>query len=69
MTVGVRVECPIYPKDPTVAREDPDFGVFGVTVPWEPGLADGPTNARFANSEKDRAVLPLLRKTLESKQK
>src|SRR4051812_37049006 len=46
---GLRIPAKVYFKDPDVAAEfegagfDPDF-----TTPWEPGLRDGPTSARFA---------------------
>src|SRR5437868_2577024 len=46
---GLRIPVRVYFKDPDVAAEfegagfDPDF-----TTPWEPGLRDGPTSARFA---------------------
>jgi hypothetical protein len=38
-----------YFQDPFVARTDPDMAIDdSVMVPWEPGLADGPTSSRFA---------------------
>jgi len=46
---GLRMPVKVYFKDPDVAAQfegagfDPDF-----TTPWEPGLRDGPTSARFA---------------------
>jgi hypothetical protein len=45
---GLRMPVEVYFKDPRVARRfkntgiDPDF-----TTPWEPGLRDGPSSARF----------------------
>src|SRR6202000_1339679 len=47
--IGLRIPVEVYFKDPDVAAEfknagfDKDF-----TTPWEPGLRDGPTSARFA---------------------
>ena len=46
---GLRMPVDVYFKDPRVAKIyktigiDPEF-----TTPWEPGLRDGPTSARFA---------------------
>jgi hypothetical protein len=46
---GLRMPVEVYFKDPDVAENfnaagiDPEF-----TTPWEPGLCDGPTSARFA---------------------
>ncbi len=38
-----------YVQDPFVAREKPEYAFDEeVFVDWEPGLADGPTSARFA---------------------
>ena len=45
---GLRMPVDVYFKDPRVAKThkriglDPEF-----TTPWEPGLRDGPTSARF----------------------
>lgn len=46
--LGLRMPVEVYFKDPRVATDlkvgiDEDF-----TTPWEPGLSDGPTSARFA---------------------
>jgi hypothetical protein len=38
----------IYLQDPLVAEIDPQLGIGPVEVKWEPGLDDGPTNARLA---------------------
>lgn len=39
----------VYFQDPLVAQEDPELGIDReCLVDWEPGLADGPTSARFA---------------------
>jgi hypothetical protein len=47
--LGVRIPFDVYFQDPLVAAANPrlafDEECF---VPWEPGLADGPTSARFA---------------------
>jgi hypothetical protein len=46
---GLRICFTTYFQDPFVARERPDEGFDKeVYVPWEPGLTDGPTSARFA---------------------
>jgi hypothetical protein len=46
---GLRVWFTTYFQDPFVAKERPDEGFDKeVYVRWEPGLADGPTSARFA---------------------
>ena len=47
--LGLRIPFDVYLQDPLVAEEDPRFGFDdGFTVRWEPGIADGPTSARFA---------------------
>ena len=46
--LGLQVVCPIYPQDPYVAEEIPELHLEEIFVDWEPGLADGPTSARFA---------------------
>lgn len=47
--LGLRVKVEVYFKDPRVAQDFPGVGLdAGFTVPWEPGLGDGPTSARFA---------------------
>src|ERR1700704_781700 len=39
----------VYFKDPRVAELFKDVGIDDeFTTPWEPGLRDGPTSARFA---------------------
>ncbi|MFG1420299.1 gluzincin family metallopeptidase [Roseixanthobacter liquoris] len=46
---GLRIPVDVYFKDPLVAAEFPGVGIdTGFTVPWEPGIGDGPTSARFA---------------------
>ena len=49
--LGLVIPMDTYLQDPHVARNDPLFGFVDETnsfVRWEPGLADGPTSARFA---------------------
>src|SRR4051812_22115394 len=46
---GLRIPFDVYYKDPGVAAKHPDLGIDkDFLVPWEPGLAHGPTSARFA---------------------
>jgi len=60
---GLRLPFVTYFQDPFVAKQDPahafDEEVF---VNWEPGLADGPTSARFTavdyNSDTGRLAAP-----------
>lgn len=47
--LGLQIPFDIYLQDPLVAENDPKFGFDdNCYVRWEPGLADGPTSARFA---------------------
>ncbi len=47
--LGVQIPFDAYLQDPLVAKEDPMFGFDkNIFIQWEPGLADGPTSARFA---------------------
>ncbi len=52
--LGLQIPFDVYLQDPLVAEEDPRYGFNdgskdkGLFVRWEPGLADGPTSARFA---------------------
>src|SRR5262245_44284108 len=47
--IGLRMPVEVYFKDPLVARLYADIGIDDeFTTPWEPGLRDGPTSARFA---------------------
>lgn len=47
--LGVQIPFTVYPQDPFVAEADEKFGIDEeFFVRWEPGLADGPTSARFA---------------------
>jgi hypothetical protein len=46
---GLRLPIEVYFKDPAVAKELEGAGFDNeFTAPWEPGLRDGPTSARFA---------------------
>ena len=46
--VGLKIKVVTYFKDPAVAKSHPGFGLDDhYMVDWEPGLADGPTSARF----------------------
>jgi hypothetical protein len=46
---GLRMPVEVYFKDPRVAELHEDIGIdTDFTTPWEPGLRDGPTSARFA---------------------
>ncbi|MEM6702421.1 MAG: serine protease [Acidobacteriota bacterium] len=47
--LGLLIPFHVYIQDPLVAEDDPRFGFdTEYLVRWEPGLADGPTSARFA---------------------
>ncbi len=61
--LGVQIPFDVYLQDPLVAKDDPLFGFETVdNVQWEPGLADGPTSARFVvvdyNGDTDAIVPP-----------
>jgi hypothetical protein len=46
---GLRIPVQVYFKDPDVAEATEVAGIDDeFTTPWEPGLRDGPTSARFA---------------------
>ena len=46
---GLRMPVEVYFKDPDVAAQFEGAGIDDdFTTPWEPGLRDGPTSARFA---------------------
>src|SRR6478609_3418004 len=46
--IGLRMPIELYFKDPAVARAHANIGIDDeFTTPWEPGLRDGPTSARF----------------------
>jgi hypothetical protein len=46
--IGLRLTIEVYFKDPAVAKASEGAGFDDeFTVPWEPGLRDGPTSARF----------------------
>jgi hypothetical protein len=60
---GLQILFNVYLQDPSVAETDPRLGLDeSFYVHWEPGLADGPTSARFAvvdfNSDTGRIVPP-----------
>jgi hypothetical protein len=45
----LRLQVDVYFKDPLVAKNNPAAAIDqNFFVPWEPGLRDGPTSARFA---------------------
>ena len=47
--LGLRIPFDVYLQDPYVSKSDPKFGFDeDFFVNWEPGIADGPTSARFA---------------------
>ncbi len=47
--LGLRMQVEVYFKDPRVAKDFENVGIDDeFTTPWEPGLRDGPTSARFA---------------------
>lgn len=46
--LGLQMPFDVYFQDPLVAEEDPDLAFDEAILDWEPGLADGPTSARFA---------------------
>lgn len=46
---GLQIPFDVFIQDPLVAKEHPELGKDEqFLVRWEPGLADGPTSARFA---------------------
>jgi hypothetical protein len=63
--LGVQIPFDAYLQDPLVAKNEPLFGFEKIdNIQWEPGLADGPTSARFAvvdyNGDTDTIVLPAI---------
>lgn len=46
--LGMKIPFDVYVQDPLVAEEHPMYGFDSNLVRWEPGLADGPTSARFS---------------------
>jgi hypothetical protein len=45
----LRIRFDVYYQDPAIAAKNPELGIDkDFFVPWEPGLANGPTSARFA---------------------
>ncbi|HKV08176.1 MAG TPA: serine protease [Thermoanaerobaculia bacterium] len=60
---GLQVPFTTYMQDPQVAKSNPALGFDEqLLVDWEPGLADGPTSARFAvvdyNADTDELTPP-----------
>ncbi len=60
---GLQIRFTTYMQDPAVARDNPALGFNEhLEVAWEPGLADGPTSARFAivdyNADTDELTPP-----------
>ena len=54
--LGIRIPFDVYFQDPLVAAENPKLAFDEECfVPWEPGLGDGPTSARFAVVDYDGA--------------
>jgi len=61
--LGLRIPFDVYFQDPLVAADDRDLAFdTDFLVPWEPGLTDGPTSARFAvvdyNADTESLVPP-----------
>ena len=60
--LGLLVPFDVYFQDPLVAERDPELAFDEAILDWEPGLADGPTSARFAvvdyNSDSDTLAPP-----------
>ncbi|MBB4277743.1 serine protease [Rhizobium mongolense] len=55
--VGLRINVPVYFKDPLIAKTNPgDVVDKTFDVPWEPGLTNGPTSARFAVVDYDSST-------------
>lgn len=47
--LGLRIAFDVYFQDPLFAKNNSDLPAFDrAIVPWEPGMTDGPTTARFA---------------------
>ncbi|WEJ14056.1 serine protease (plasmid) [Sinorhizobium sp. K101] len=54
---GIRIPVNVYFKDPLVAKTNPAAAIDkNFLVPWEPGLKDGPTSARFAVVDYDATM-------------
>lgn len=61
--VGLQLPFTTYMQDPAVAKDNPALAFNEqLLVEWEPGLADGPTSARFAvvdyNADTDELTPP-----------
>jgi len=63
--LGLQIPFDVYLQDPLVSEEDPRYGFDeDFHVRWEPGIADGPTSARFAVVDyiaDPEAILPMAR--------
>src|SRR5262245_37796239 len=60
--LGLRMPVELYFKDPAVAKVHADIGIDEeFTAPWEPGLHDGPTSARFVIVDYDSTTNTLTR--------
>src|SRR5262245_30588730 len=46
--LSLKLSFDVYFQDPLFAKEHPEMAFDAALVPWEPGLAAGPTSARFA---------------------
>ncbi|TPK87466.1 serine protease [Mesorhizobium sp. B2-4-17] len=57
MVTGLRMPVEVYFKDPLVAKLHEDIALDkDFTTPWEPGLRDGPTSARFTVVDYDSTM-------------
>jgi hypothetical protein len=58
----LKIPIEVYFQDPLFAAKYPKMAFDRSLVPWEPGLADGPTSARFAvvdyNADTDTLIEP-----------
>jgi hypothetical protein len=55
--IGLRFNVNVYFKDPSVAKSNPTAAIdVNFEVPWEPGIGDGPTSARFAVVDYDSST-------------
>ena len=55
--IGLRFNVNVYFKDPLVAKSNPAAKIdVNFEVPWEPGISDGPTSARFAVVDYDSSI-------------
>jgi hypothetical protein len=55
--LDLRIPFDVYFQDPSVTASNPAYDFDEeFTVPWEPGIGDGPTSARFAVVDYDAAT-------------